>query len=519
MKRTAFTLLELLLVLAIIATICGLGITSYQRQYARSQFKSGLVQIQVDLHKTRLLAMQSGEAYLFRYVPGTSVYEIAPLKTLQEVLYRIYGEAESSNDDALGGSLSFTSANLNPLASASVSDDLFSSENIGADIAAKSRELRESKQEVFGIGSNSLGGSLDVVKNENLGDASFFSSEITNGRADAFSGAAFGAEESLALAGSSDPSAVSINFRELNAHEKSLAKDNSIAWRVNDDGVIVRKQAAGDVVFTMLRVSRSTPSNLRTHRPKGSTSVGESGVSDEYDLISSEKALGGSLTSIPDVTENGEGLGGGLNEIAGETSLTNEFGSFSEEKQFVSFWSEPIIFYPNGKTSSAVFGLESTGDFSFFSEIAIRGMTGVARISSISAVPPDVNSGSSVLTREQMFRLSNPMSDVVTSPNAGIATSGSLGGVTNELSPDVASDALTSSGESNDLNVPSDNLLLEEQFPSVNYGTGRRSGYNFNESVSSSSNDVPLGVSLGQGASSTLNASMGADPLNGTTPD
>ncbi len=518
MKRTAFTLLELLLVLAIIATICGLGITSYQRQYARSQFKSGLVQVQVDLHKTRLLAMQSGEAYLFRYVPGTSVYEIAPLKTLQEVLYRIYGEVEDSGDDSLGGSLSLNSVNSSPFSSESVSDDLFSSENIDADIAAKRRELSESK-EVQGIASNSLGGSLDVVQNENLDETSLFLGESTSGGVDALSGVAFGNEGSVAMTGTSNASAVSMNFRELNAHEKSLTKDNSIAWRVNGDGVIVRKQATGDVVFTLLRVSRSTPSNLRTRRPKGLSGGAASGVSGEDDFVSSENALGGSLTSIPDGTANDEGLGGGLNEIAGETSLNSGLGSLSEEKQFVSFWSEPIIFYPNGKTSSAVFGLESVGDFSFYSEIAIRGMTGVARISSISAVPPDADTGSSVLTREQMFRLSNPMNNAVETSNAGIATSGSLGGVTNEFSPDVNSDLSPVLGETNDLDVSSGNLLSEEQIPSVNYGTGRRSGYNFNEGVSSPSSDVPLGVSLGQSATSTLNASMGADPLNGTTTD
>ena len=86
MKRHAFTLLELLLVLAIITMISALGVASFQRQYARATFKSGITEVQADMNRARTLATRSSEAYIFRYAPGTGIYEIAPLRTLQEVV-------------------------------------------------------------------------------------------------------------------------------------------------------------------------------------------------------------------------------------------------------------------------------------------------------------------------------------------------------------------------------------------------------------------------------------------------
>jgi len=517
MKRTAFTLLELLLVLAIIAAICGLGITSYQRQYARSQFKSGVVQIQVDLHKTRLLAMQSGEAYLFRYVPGTGVYEIAPLKTLQEVLYRIYGDAEDSSDSALGGSMSLSSSpSLDFSSDSAYSDDLFSSENIAADIAASKRALSDANQTTFGNDSPSLGGSFASTQSGTFGEASNANWNSLNGNIDAFSNGAFGnegfASSGTALGGTTE----TIDFRELNAQEKSLAKENSLAWRVNSDGVVIRKQATGDVVFTILCVSKSTPSNLRTQRPKGSNKGNsQEAPGSKSNADNSEIALGGSLTSVPDGSDADDELGGGFNKISGETNAIDESSDISEEKQTTSLWSEPIIFYPNGKTSSAVFGLASVGDYSYYSEIAIRGMTGVARISSISSVPPGANPRSSVLTREQLFRLSNPTNESALSSNTDATTSDSFNGALGEASTAPADYASNSFGELNELNAPTNDFSTEERrTSSVDYGTGRRSGYNFNESASSTTNDDPLGVSLDQGATSQLNVPIGADSSN-----
>ena len=176
MRRTAFTLLELILVLAIIISIAAMGIAGFQRQYARSQFKNGVVQLQIDLLSTRLVAMQSGTAYVFRYVPGSSVYEIAPLKTLQEALYRMNGDALDDSSDALGGSLTSVGGGLGAASVGAVglssptglygepeyTDDLFSQENILADLKAASALNATMARQAASLGGSesAYGGSL-----------------------------------------------------------------------------------------------------------------------------------------------------------------------------------------------------------------------------------------------------------------------------------------------------------------------------------------------------------------------
>lgn len=74
--KAGFTLLELILVLAVISMITSLGIPSVTRLYDRSQFKSGVSDLQTDLAGTRLAAMESGEVLLFRCRLRFGQYEI-----------------------------------------------------------------------------------------------------------------------------------------------------------------------------------------------------------------------------------------------------------------------------------------------------------------------------------------------------------------------------------------------------------------------------------------------------------
>ena len=73
-------------------------------------------------------------------------------------------------------------------------------------------------------------------------------------------------------------------------------------------------------------------------------------------------------------------------------------------------WSEPILFFPNGRTSTAVIFLQSMpeeGKQTYYSEISFRGMTGSARVSSISVYPPGSPEFPSVLSPQAFARLTN----------------------------------------------------------------------------------------------------------------
>lgn len=513
--RRAFTLLELLTVLALILVISGISVASFQRMMTRSRFKAGVIEIQIDLHKARLLAMQTGTPYIFRYAPGSGVYEIAPLNALQEAIYRQYDSTDLTDafgGDALGGSLTETAfgtestalatdAGLYGIADGAVapiySDDLFSPANVAADMDA------------LGLGTaNDFG--LDV--DSSLGfDASAFGGDFATSDYSLDPTGAFGVPELSTFGGDAafaiDPTTGATTFanatpwRELKPEEKALlAEGTTLAWRVAPDGAIVRKAASGDVIFTFMRISASTPLNLKTRRSTGLDRTEAESTDDALGDGTFESRLTGSLAAPPELDEDSPfavpklddetaatgslsaALGG---ELAGlDPTLGLDPNAAPTSPAASSVWSEPIVFYPNGRVSSAVFGIACVGDVPYYSEIAIRGMTGVARISSISTLSPENDPAASALTQEQLFRLSNPFAAAALDPNGnplaadgtgtgaldGVPSDGSLGSPVDSVWNPGASGAETVGEATSGFDVGLDPLAT---------GTERRSGYRF----------------------------------------
>ena len=86
------------------------------------------------------------------------------------------------------------------------------------------------------------------------------------------------------------------------------------------------------------------------------------------------------------------------------TGIQNAFAP----AEAASAWSKPILFFPNGRTSTAVIFLQSrpeAGKLTYYSEISFRGMTGSARVSSISVYPPGSPEFPSVLSPQAFARL------------------------------------------------------------------------------------------------------------------
>ena len=516
--RRAFTLLELLIVLALILVISGISVASFQRMTARSRFKAGVIEIQIDLHKARLLAMQTGTPYIFRYAPGSGVYEIAPLNALQEAIYRQYDSTDLTDafgGDALGGSLTETAfgtestalatdAGLYGIADASVapiySDDLFSPANVAADMEA----LGLATANDFGLGGDA-----------SLGfDASAFGGDFATPDFSLAPSAAFGSSELSTFGGDAafaiDPATGATTFanatpwRELTTEEKALlAEGTTLAWRVGPDGAIFRKAASGDVIFTFMRISASTPLNLKTRRSTGLDRTEAESTDDALGDGTFESRLTGSLSAPPELSEDSPfavprlddetsatgALDGALGgELAGlDAALGLDPNAAPTSPAASSVWSEPIVFYPNGRVSSAVFGIACVGDVPYYSEIAIRGMTGVARISSISTLSPEEDPAASALTQEQLFRLSNPFAAATLNPDGtpvaadgagtgaldGVPTDGSLGSPVDSVwNPGAGAVGEATSG----FDVGLDPSATAAD---VAPGTERRSGYRF----------------------------------------
>lgn len=490
MKRNAFTLLELILVLALITVVAAMGVGTYQRQHARSLFKSGVVELQIDLNRTRLLAMRSGQAYFFRFIPGTGIYEIAPLRTLQESIYRANGDVSDLYSDALGGSLSSSSFDdassysyddlgvSDPLGMGGnvASDDLFSQENIEADLAEAETALRVDSSYLSGL-DNTLGGTLSGDSYSGLS-----TSTLSSGGSEFALGSQLDALQNMGTIPTT-------TIREMNTAEKQIGgTDNTIAWRVNKDGLVVRKEAKGGALFRYARLSESTPTQLRANRPGSASSTADS--SNDLAIDAGEdmgSRLGGSLRSVPTASSS-TSLGGGL---TAQTSGIGAIGDALEEEEtspvVSSVWSEPILFFPNGRTSTVVLALANVGKYSYYSEIGLRGMTGYARISSITSVPTGMTAGDSVLTQEQYFRLTNPGVETSAEGYGNVALGGN--GAASGL-PD-ASTTESQSGVEESANLLGDSLTSDSTFAPSYGSTSRRSGYRFD--ATSTSND-PLGT-------------------------
>ncbi len=513
MKRPSFTLLELLLVLALIIAISSLGVAGYKRQYARSQFKSGVVGIQIDLNRTRLLAMRSGQSYIFRFVPGTGFYEIAPLQTLQEAIYRMNDDA-TSFDGTLGGSLySDDDASLAFAAGAygydatgelgveSASDDLFSQENVLADLEQAGRGPSSG---VAGANASPLGGTLvgDSPLGTTTGDLGYLSGVASDGLG---TGGEFALGTPLGLDAANPIQ--SITIREMNSEERQIgATPNTLAWRVNLDGLVVRKEATGGVVFTFSRLSESTPTNLKKKRPRSAKDA-QSAQGAFADSIGEDlgSRLGGSLSSPPS-------LDGGLNDVGDEDA---------NDPTISSLWSEPIVFFPNGRTSTVVVGLASVGKYSYYSEIGVRGMTGYARISAISSVPAGTRPEDGVLTQDQYFRLANPgvaNPDATTRPELA---GGALGGDANAFDPSLTGEGGARGLEQNPTPYDAGFSSLDATGTSgfaPNYGsTERRSGYSFGGGSTGANTNLGGGLAT-SGTSDFGNGTFGLGTGDGATP-
>ncbi len=76
-RRCGYTLLELLIVLAILAVIVGLAWPAVHRLSETGQLQDAARQLRIQLLEARLDAIESGSVRFFQYQPGTSVYEVS----------------------------------------------------------------------------------------------------------------------------------------------------------------------------------------------------------------------------------------------------------------------------------------------------------------------------------------------------------------------------------------------------------------------------------------------------------
>ncbi len=77
--RSAFTLMELMLVLALILAIGAVAVPKFTDLFARQRLHASAERIRLEFDRARLLAMQTGQAQLFECIVGEDKYSVRPL--------------------------------------------------------------------------------------------------------------------------------------------------------------------------------------------------------------------------------------------------------------------------------------------------------------------------------------------------------------------------------------------------------------------------------------------------------
>ena len=81
--RRGYTLLELLIVVAVMLVVAGLTLPALSRPFAKSKLRDAAKQLRVGLVRARLEAIRAGAPQQFRYQPGGGLYEIAARSTAE----------------------------------------------------------------------------------------------------------------------------------------------------------------------------------------------------------------------------------------------------------------------------------------------------------------------------------------------------------------------------------------------------------------------------------------------------
>jgi len=75
-KPTAFTLLELLFVLAVLAMLSSVALPRVERMLAKAEHRAAADSLHAALSQLRLKAIQTGRSHSFRFVPGSGIFEL-----------------------------------------------------------------------------------------------------------------------------------------------------------------------------------------------------------------------------------------------------------------------------------------------------------------------------------------------------------------------------------------------------------------------------------------------------------
>jgi len=156
--RRAFTLLELMLVLAIIVAIGAVAVPAFTGVFDRQRLSASAEKIRLELDRARLAAMKTGQAQMFECVPGAGQYSVHPMSQQADLI----NSGEGATVMTAAGTIAETTSNgmLTAASATSLSGAVKELEEkitfVSCIVAADSRAYNVAQQTMTSAGQVSL---------------------------------------------------------------------------------------------------------------------------------------------------------------------------------------------------------------------------------------------------------------------------------------------------------------------------------------------------------------------------
>lgn len=83
--QRGFTLVEVILVVAIAVMVAGIGVAFFTRSYSAQNLKKGADLVRTEFGKARVRTMRTGDIHAFFFVPGSNQFTVAKYTEQQEL--------------------------------------------------------------------------------------------------------------------------------------------------------------------------------------------------------------------------------------------------------------------------------------------------------------------------------------------------------------------------------------------------------------------------------------------------
>ena len=104
--RLGFTLMELVMVMAILVLVAGLAIPMVSRSFTSQKLTKSVDLVRTQMNRARIKAMKSGEVYGFFYEPQGTTYRIAEFNAqAQDIIEN--GSGNRNDDDEVQSNYDF----------------------------------------------------------------------------------------------------------------------------------------------------------------------------------------------------------------------------------------------------------------------------------------------------------------------------------------------------------------------------------------------------------------------------